>query len=170
MLVTGVVYTVLSLPHLLSTTVTVPVAKSFLARGSRISASDIGYTKIGVSHFNPVAGMVLKTSIVPGEMLSDKVVGSRASQPSPGGVLVAIVPSEAADLAVVTPGSDIRVVLIPHHGRLWSSPTERVVSLSGGGGVLGGGPSSIVIRLPFALAEQYFSLVGQAGVFVVGAP
>ena len=84
--------------------------------------------------------------------------------------MVAVIPSQAADLAVARPGSNIRVVLIRHHGRLWSSPVERVVALSGGGGVLGGSPSSIMIRLPLSLAEQYLSLAGQAGIFVVGAP
>lgn len=170
MLVTGVVYTALSLPQLITSTVTVPVAKSYLGRGTTLAASDIGYSKIGSTPFKLTPGMVLKTSMVPGEILTNATVGRASSDPIHSGVLVAVVPSQAADLAVAKPGNDIRVVLIPHRGQLWRSPVERVLSLSGSGGVLGGGPSSIIIRLPLSLADQYLSLLGQSTVFVVGAP
>lgn len=169
MLVTGVVYTALSLPHLLSATVTVPVAKAYLARGSTVPAQDVGYRKIHTTHFIPMTGNILKTSIVPGEILTKALVGGASNQGS-GGVLVTVVPSQSADLIIATPGSNVRVVLIPQHGRVWQSPVERVLSSSGGGGVLGGGTSSIVIRLPLTLADQYLSLAGRAEVFVVGAP
>lgn len=168
MLVTGVVYTALSLPHLLSATVTVPVAKTYLARGSTVLAQDVGYSKMGTTHFIPVPGTILKTSMVPGEVFTKALVGGAPNRGS-GGVLVAVVPTQSADLTIATPGSNIRVVLVPQHGRTWQSPVERVLSESGGGGVLGSGTSSIVVRLPLALADQYLALVGRAEVFVVGA-
>ncbi len=169
MLVTGMIYTALSVPHLLSTTVTVPVAKTYLARGSTIPVQDVGYSKISTTHFSPTPGNVLKTSIVPGQVLTMALVGGTPNQNS-GGVLVTVVPSESADLSIAAPGSNVRVVLIRQHGRAWQSPVERVLSASGGGGVLGGGTSSIVIRLPLVLADQYLSLASRAEVFVVGAP
>ncbi|MHB1954974.1 MAG: hypothetical protein ACYCOU_14655 [Sulfobacillus sp.] len=165
MLVAGILYTVLSLPHLFASAASVPVATRFVASGNALSSSDVSQSRISLHAISFSKNWVLKEPVVPGEVITPALL---TPMNHVSGVLVAVTPSFSEDMAVATPGSEIQIVLILRDGRTWRSPTEQVLSAPGASNLLGSNQSAILVRLPMKDALSFMKLSSRAQIFLIG--
>ncbi|PSR33189.1 MAG: hypothetical protein C7B46_11055 [Sulfobacillus benefaciens] len=165
MIVAGSLYAALSMPHLFVHTVQLPVATRYVSPGESLQPSDFTMATVAAKPLNVAPGQVLKNALVPGQVITNALLGVSRHV---SGVLVAVTPSNAADIAVASPGSVVSIIVISNSGETWHSSAVPVVSASAGNNILGTQANAVLLRLPMSQAEKFLQMSTHAQVFLVG--
>ncbi len=165
MIVAGVLYAALSVPHLFAHSVKLPVATRYVSGGEPLQPSDFTMATVTAKPLTMSSNQVLKDTLVPGQVITGALLGT---SPHVSGVLVAVTPSTAADIEVASPGSVVSIIVITSTGQMWRSSAVPVVSTPTGSNILGTQTNAVLLRLSMYQAEKFLRMSTHAQVFLVG--